>query len=80
MLLIGFAIGNVIEQVDSARQRAEDAERSARAHDRGGLQQTSAEHDAREHQQVLGPLFRPQRGEQQPGSRLGRYDGANAGS
>jgi hypothetical protein len=69
--LIGFAIRDIVEQVDRTRKRAEDAERGRRACDRRQLQQTSAEHDAREHEQVLGPLFGPERGEQQSGSRLG---------
>ena len=68
MLPIGFAIRNVVEQVDRTRQRAKGAERGPRTCDGRELQQTSAEHDAREDEQVLGPLFGPERGEQQSGS------------
>ena len=71
MIPIGFAVGDVVEQVDRARERAEDAEGGPRIDNRRELQQTSAEHDPREHEQVLGPLFGPERGEQQSGSRLG---------
>ena len=68
MIPIGFAVRGVVEQIDRARERAEDAEGDQCTRNRRELQQTSAEHDAREHEQVLGPLFGPERGEQQSGS------------
>jgi hypothetical protein len=68
MLLVGFAIRDVVEQVDGAREHAEDAECGRRAGDRRKLEQSAAEHDAREDEQILGPLFGPERGEQQSGS------------
>ena len=61
MIPVRLAVGDVVEQIDRAGQRAEDRERRKRNRDRGWLDQPSAEHDAREHEQVLGPLFRTQR-------------------
>ena len=58
---IRVAIRHVVEEVDGARQRAEDRERRRRGGDGVQVEQASAEEQAREQQQVLRPLFGTQR-------------------
>ena len=66
MPLIPGAIGQVVEKVDDARERAEDGERRDRPSDRLDVEQPSAEQHAREDEQILRPLFRAQRDQKEP--------------
>ena len=64
VLLVGFAIGQVIEDIDRARQTAEHRE-----HRNGGpqcvdVEQASAEHESGKYEQVLRPLLGTKRHEQ----------------
>jgi hypothetical protein len=65
MRLIGFAIDDVVEQVDRAGQRAEDGEGGGGEGDRGAVGQLPPEQQAGKHEQVLGPLSGPERAQQE---------------
>ena len=64
MPAIGLAIGDVVDQVDHARQRAEDHERRQRVEDRRQVREALPEQQRQEHDEVLDPLRRTQRDEQ----------------
>ena len=64
MTTIAIAIEDVVDQVHRAGQRAEDRERRDGDRHRERLEQAPAEDHAGQHEQVLGPLFGPERGEQ----------------
>ncbi len=60
MLAVGFQVGDVVDQVDHARQHAEDYEAGDGAQQGGEIVegQLAVEDHRREDDQVLGPLLR----------------------
>jgi len=64
MARVGGAIGDVIEEIHRARQRAEDDERRQGAQRRVAIEQTAAEDQAGKQQEVLRPLLGAQRDEE----------------
>ena len=58
---IGFAIGDVVEEIDGPGQRAENQKGRQRERDGGRVEQAAREDQRRENNEVLGPLFRPER-------------------
>ena len=61
MLPIAVAIDDVVDEIDGARQAAEDRERSDCALDRRRVSELQAEEQPGEEHQVLRPLLGPQR-------------------
>ena len=56
MLAIAVAVRDVVDQVHDAGQQAEDAKGGGRPSDRRDVEQTQAEQQPREDQQILRPL------------------------
>ena len=65
MPLVGIAVGDVVEQIDRPRQRAEDRERRKSQEEGGWIREASAEQQPGKDDQVLGPLFWPERDKEQ---------------
>ena len=61
MTPIGLAIPDVVEEIRCAGQCAEDRESCQSSDDRAGFQQSAAEQQTREKQQILRPLLGTQR-------------------
>ena len=61
MLLVRFAIGDVVDQVGGRRQAAEDGERGNGARHRVAVEEAAAEEEPGEDHQVLRPLLRADR-------------------
>jgi hypothetical protein len=55
---IGVTVGDVVEQVDGPRQRAEDREGDDGGRNGGGIDQPAPEQEAGEDEKILGPLLR----------------------
>ncbi len=78
MLAIGLAIGDVVDQIHAAGQRAEDAEGFDRCEDRLAIEQAFGEDQPGEDQEVLGPLAGAEGEEEVEGDRThgaARYRG-----
>ena len=69
---IAFAVRDIVEQIDDARQRAEDAKAATAASTAGRVEQSLAEQQTGEDEEVLGPLGRTQRDEQVKDERRAR--------
>jgi hypothetical protein len=57
MPLVRFTIGEIVEEIDGARQRAEHEERGQGQSEGLGIEQPAAEECGSEHDQVLRPLL-----------------------
>jgi hypothetical protein len=73
MLPVTSAVRDVVDEIDDARQCAEHGERLEGFDDRPPVEQTAAEEEAREDQQVLGPLAWTQGSEKMQNDRTPRY-------
>src|SRR5262245_27397711 len=72
MALIPGTIGQVVEDVDNTGEGAEHREGRYRANHRRHVEQVPAEQCPGEHEQVLRPLLRPERGQKKPPRRHAR--------
>ena len=61
---VALGVHHVVDQVDTPREQAEEGERQRRAGHQRRLVKAPREDQAREDQEVLGPLARPERGEE----------------
>jgi two-component sensor histidine kinase len=78
---VGFAVGDVVNQVDDSRQSAEQAERQHRVGNRARVKQLLAEQQARKNQEVLRPLTGTKRKQQAYDCRASRHRrGGGAGN
>ena len=73
VLPVALAVRDVVDEIDHARQHAEDDERADRVDDRVRIEELEAEQQSREDEQVLRPLSGPQRDEDVEGKRAPPY-------